>query len=112
MIDKLAAGVVQIQTPIGPRYVMLTFIQRLYFVWVFRHFSVLPHAVLSARQQRMIERICTGQVFAYLPYVDGLDEAPVIGTIERRPVVGTALPPRRPVASESSGLAAEAQQRS
>ena len=47
MIDKLAAGVVQIQTPIGPRYVMLSFLQRIYFVWVFRHFPDLTHAVLS-----------------------------------------------------------------
>ena len=112
MIDKLAAGVVQIQTPIGPRYVMPSFLQRIYFVWVFRNFPVLPHAVLSARQQRMIDRMCSEQVFASLLYVDGLDEAPVIGTIERRPMIGSApLPPRRPLASETNGLAAE-QQRS
>jgi hypothetical protein len=112
MIDKLAAGVVQIQTPIGPRYVMLSFLQRIYFVWVFRHFPVLPHAVLSGRQQRMIERMCSEQVFASLPYVDGLDETPVIGTIERRPVVGPQpLPLRRAVARESSPLPAEARQR-
>ena len=112
MIDKLAAGVVQIQTPIGPRYVMPSFLQRVYFLWVFRHFPVLPHAVLSGRQQRLIDRICSEQVFASLPYVDGLDEAPVIGTVERRPVRGAwPLPSRRPVADERAGLAAEAQQR-
>ena len=112
MIDKLAAGVVQIQTPIGPRYVMPSFLQRVYFLWVFRNFPILPHAVLSRRQQRMIDRMCSEQVFASLPYVEGMDEAPVIGTIERRPAIGSEpLPPRRPVASERSGLAAEAQQR-
>ena len=112
MIDKLAAGVVQVQTPIGPRYLMPSFLQRVYFLWVFRNFTVLPHAVLSGRQQRMIERMCGEQVFASLPYVDGLDEAPVIGTVERRPVIGSeTLPPRRPAASERAGLAAEAQQR-
>ena len=112
MIEKLAAGVVQVQTPIGPRYLMPSFLQRVYFLWVFRNFAVLPHAVLSGRQQRMIDRMCGEQIFASLPYIDGLDETPVIGTIERRPVIGSEpLPPRRPVASERAGLAAEAQQR-
>ncbi len=113
LFDKLAAGVVQIQTPIGPRYVMPSFRQRIYFVWVFRNFPILPHAVLNRRQQRMIDRMCGEQVFASLPYVDGLDESPVIGTIERRPAIGTEpLPPRRPVANDTPRLAAEAQQRS
>jgi hypothetical protein len=112
VIEKLAAGVVQVQTPIGPRYLMLSFPQRIYFLWVFRNFPILPHAVLSQRQQRMIDRMCSEQVFASLPYVDGMDEAPVIGVIEHRPPVGPQpLPPRRPVARESNPLAAEVRQR-
>src|SRR5690348_18054680 len=79
LIDKLAVGVVQVQTPIGPRYIMPSFLQRVYLLWVFRNFPILPHAVLSARQQRMIDRMCSEQVFASLPYVDGMNEAPVIG---------------------------------
>src|ERR1700758_4284896 len=111
VIDKLAAGVVQVQTHIGPRYLLLSFLQRIYFLWVFRNFPILPHAVLSGRQQRMIDRMCGEQVFASLPYVDGMDEAPVIGIIEHRPPVGTSpLPPRRAVASEARGLTAEARQ--
>src|SRR5215471_5229760 len=111
LIDKLAAGVAQVQTSIGPRYVMPSFLQRIYFLWVFRNFPILPHAVLSGRQQKMIDRMCSEQVFASLPYVDGLDEAPVIGTIERRPAIGPQLlPPRRPVAREASPLAAEVRQ--
>ncbi|HWJ46739.1 MAG TPA: hypothetical protein VNS62_03765 [Candidatus Udaeobacter sp.] len=112
LIDKLAAGVVQVQTPIGPRYVMPSFLQRVYLLWVFRNFAILPHAVLSGRQQRMIDRMCSEQVFASLPYVDGLNEAPVIGIIERRPPVGTSpLPPRRAVAGQSAGMTAEVRQR-
>jgi hypothetical protein len=113
LIEKLAAGVVQVQTPIGPRYVVpTTFFQRVYLLWMFRHFPILPHAVLNRRQQRLIDRMCSEQRFASMAYADGMDEAPVIGTIERRPAVGPhALPPRRPAASESSGLAAEARQR-
>jgi|SRR4051794_2806462 len=112
LIEKLAAGVVQVQTPIGPRYVMPSFLQRVYLLWVFRNFPILPHAVLNRRQQRMIDRMCSEQVFASLPYVAGMDEAPVIGMIEHRPPVSSQeLPPRRPAARESA-LPSEARQRS
>jgi hypothetical protein len=110
LIEKLAAGVVRVQTPLGPRYVMPSFIQRIYLLWMFRNFPILPHAVLSGRQQRMIDRMCSQQSFASL-YADTLEELPVIGTIEHRPPVGPEpLPPRRPSASETS-LTAEARQR-
>ena len=113
LIDKLAAGVVQVQTPIGPRYVMPSFSQRVYLLWMFRNFPILPHAVLSRRQQRMIDRMCSEQRFELIAYIDGMDEAPVIGTIEHRPAIGsTQMPPRRPVASEAGALTAEARQRS
>lgn len=111
LIEKLAGGVVRVQTAIGPRYVMPSFLQRLYLVWVFRNFNILPHAVLSRRQQRMIDEMCSQQRFASVLYAGGLDEAPVIGTIEHRPPLAPdSLPPRRPAARESS-LAAEARQR-
>lgn len=113
LIDKLAAGVVQVQTPIGPRYVMPSFRQRVYLLWVFRNFPILPHAVLNGRQQRMIDRMCSEQRFASMAYADGMDEAPVIGTVEHRPLIGPEhLPARRPPRSENSqGLPAEARQR-
>jgi hypothetical protein len=112
-IEKLMAGVVQVQTPIGPRYLMpSSFFQRVYLLWMFRNFAILPHAVLSARQQRLIERMCGEQTFASMAYVEGMDEVPVIGTIERRPVIQPSpLPPRRPAASESGRMAAEVRQR-
>ena len=113
-IEKLADGVVQVQTPIGPRYLMPSFLQRVYFLWMFRHFPILPHAVLSNGQQRMIDRLCSEQRFVSMAYADGMEDAPVIGTVERRPKMGLdALPPRRPAVSESTGgLAAEVRQRS
>lgn len=111
-IEKLAAGVVQVQTPIGPRYVMPSFLQRVYLLWMFRNFPILPHAVLSKRQQALIDRMCSEQNFAWMPYADGTYEAPILGTIEHRPpVAADQVPLRRPAASESS-LAAEARQRS
>jgi hypothetical protein len=113
LIDQLAAGVVKVQTPIGPRYVMPSLFQRVYLLWMFRNFPILPHAVLSGRQQRMIDRMCSEQRFASMAYADGMEEVPVIGTIEHRPPVGAdQLPPRRPVASEnSSSVVAEVRQR-
>src|SRR5579872_4385734 len=113
-IEKLAEGVVQVQTPIGPRYLMPSFLQRVCFLWMFRHFAILPHAVLSGGQQRMIDRLCSEQRFVSMAYADGLEDAPVIGTVERRLKMGPdSLPPRRPALSENSGgLAAEVRQRS
>ena len=111
-IDKLADGVVRVQTPIGPRYVMPSFSQRMYLLWMFRNFPILPHAVLSGRQQRMVDRLCMEQPFESMAYnSDGMEEAPVIGTIERRPANGASeLPPRRPSASETaSSMPVEAQ---
>ena len=113
LIDKLAAGVVQVQTPLGPRYVLPSFSQRVYFLWMFRHFPILPHAVLSRRQQRMIDRMCSEQRFESVAYVDHMEEAPIIGTVERRPpITSESASRRRSVASErAAGLAAEARQR-
>jgi hypothetical protein len=102
LIEKLAAGVVQVQTPIGPRYVMPSFLQRVYLLWMFRNFPILPHAVLSRRQQRMIDRMCSEQSFASIAYTDALEEAPVIGTVEHRPpIAAESWPLRRPASSES-----------
>jgi hypothetical protein len=115
-IEKLSDGVVQVQTPIGPRFLMPSFLQRVYFVWMFRHFPILPHAVLSTGQQRLIDRLCSEQRFVSMAYADGMDDAPVIGTVERRPSMKMgpdSFPPRRPVASEGpAGLPAEIRQRS
>jgi len=112
LIDKLAAGVVQVQTPIGPRYVVPSFLQRVYLLWMFRNFPILPHAVLSRRQQRMIDRMCSEQRFASMAYVDHMDEAPVIGTVERRPPITTNETLRRPPVSDGAVAVVEARQRS
>lgn len=114
-IEKLSEGVVQVQTPIGPRYLMPSFFQRLYFLWMFRHFPILPVAVLSRGQRGMIDRLCSEQRFVSMAYASGTEDAPVIGTVERRTQPGAhSLPPRRAVVSENhaGGLAAEARQRS
>lgn len=114
-IDKLAYGVVRIVTPIGPRYIELTFRQRVFFLWVFRHFNKLPQQVLSPRQQRVIDALCADQVFrAQSARVPG---PPILGTLERLPVVRVEdTSPRRPTtnpthASAVSQLVVDVQQR-
>ena len=97
-IDKLAAGVVRILTPIGPRYISLTFPQRVYFLWIFRHFDKLPQQVLSERQQRFIDQLCVEHRFISLP--SSMEEAPIIGTLERLPPMQVEeAPQKRPAAS-------------
>lgn len=105
MIDKLAAGVVRIITPIGPRYIELTFWQRVYFLWIFRYFDKLPQQVLNGRQQRLIDSLCVEQKFISLRST--IDQAPLIGTLERVPLkqVEEAVP-KRPVASVTEAAAA------
>lgn len=96
LMEKLAAGVLRVQTAIGPRYLVPSWPQRAYLMWMFRNFNVLPHTVLSRRQQHMIDRLCSEQRFASVVYTDVMDEAPIIGTVERRPAGFEDLPPRRP----------------
>ena len=115
LINKLAAGVIQVQTPIGPRYLVpSSFLQRVYLVWMFRHFPILPHAVLSRWQRQMVDRMCSEQRFISRAYSDGMNEVPVIGTVESRPLLSAyQLSPRQAATGEATGaLQAEARQRS
>jgi hypothetical protein len=111
-INKLADGVVRIITPVGPRYIRLTFSQRAYFLWIFRHFDKLPQQVLSERQQRFIDALCVDHRFISLPST--IDETPVIGTLERIPLIQIEeRPAKRSVASvkEVPPMVADLQQR-
>lgn len=97
-IDKLADGVLQIDTLIGPRFVRLTFKQRAYLIWMFRNFSSLPQQVLSQREQRFIDRVCEENGFTSMPGPDL-----VIGRIESRVVAQPdPLLTRKPVASAAA----------
>jgi len=102
-IEKLADGVLQVDTPIGARYVQPSFLERGYLLWIFRNFHSLPQQVLSPRQQQLIDRLCQEQIFVAVA-VGGLDK-PVIGRIENRSAVQPpVLPARRPVSSATSPL--------
>jgi hypothetical protein len=86
-IEKLEIGVLRVLTPLGPRYVQPSFWQRVYLLWLFRHFHTLPYLVLSRRQQRLIDDMCAEQRFVSVAYGDGRGEPAVLGTVERAPLV-------------------------
>ena len=114
-IEKLAVGVVQVQTPIGPRYLIPSFPQRVYLLWIFRNFHTLPAGVLSRGQQRRIERMCMKYGFVSQFGPNPGEEFAVLGTLEQRPLAMESLPLKRPAASVRPGVSpvvADAQQQS
>jgi len=64
--EKLFRGVLRVLTPLGPRYIKLSLAQRIYLLWVFRHFKVLPLQVLTPRQRRVIDALCVEPHFVGL----------------------------------------------
>jgi hypothetical protein len=87
MIEKLFSGVLCMLTPLGPRYINPSLSQRIYLMWLFRNFPTLPPQVLSLRQQRLIDGLCHEHGFVSLTLQNGLVDAPVLGTLERRPAL-------------------------
>jgi hypothetical protein len=85
-IEKLFAGVLRVLTPLGARYINPTLAQRIYLLWIFRHFKILPLQVLTPRQRRVIDAICVEPRF--VPFTDANGwESPILGTLERRPPI-------------------------
>jgi hypothetical protein len=114
-IDKISVGVLRVQTPVGPRYIRPELPQRLYLLWIFRHFQMLPLQVLSQRQQRLIDALCSQRRFVAAPQMNGVEDAPLLGTVDWRPRAEEALPPSPPstgVRALAARVAAGAQHRS
>jgi hypothetical protein len=101
-IEKLFFGVLRVLTPLGPRYLKPSFGQRLYLLWVFRNFEALPVKVLTSRQRRFVETMWAQDRFVSFGF--GVDDAPLLGTLEQRPPVSEATPPRRPVRAVSDAV--------
>ena len=109
-MEKLAAGVVRVVTPIGPRFIELSFWQRCYFLWIFRNFDTLPQQVLKPRERRIIDQLCVEKRFVSLSH---LSDAPVIGTLERIPAAHVEdMPGERIAEAGAIPLAADGQHRS
>lgn len=112
-MEKLSNGVLRILTPLGPRYIQPTFWQRVRLLWTFRNFEVLPLQVLKPSEQRLIEDLCADHRFVSLA-TNVLEDAPILGTLERRPPVEVErLPERKPSAGEvATPFAADVRQQS
>jgi hypothetical protein len=85
---KLRWGVLRLMTPVGPRYVKPSFWERVYLLWVFRHFQVLPQNVLSRRAHTLIEDLCMRQHSGEHGFLYAITDQPIIGTVERVPQFG------------------------
>ena len=83
-IEKLTGGVLELETPIGPRYLQPSFMERALLLWTFRHFCSLPQSVLRPWERRLVERLWSDNKFVSLTAPGTLDR-PVIGKLERRP---------------------------
>jgi hypothetical protein len=86
-IEKLLDGVLCVRTPLGPRYVRPSFLQRAYLLWIFRNFQVLPAKVLTLRQQMRIENMLAEHGFISVLGPNGATDVPILGTLEQRPPV-------------------------
>lgn len=104
-IEKLVSGVIQLDTPIGPRYLQPSIAERALLMWTFRNFPSLPQQVLRASERRLIDRLCAENRFVSLSGIERYDY-PVIGRVERRaPAPLEALPERKPASSASAAVA-------
>jgi hypothetical protein len=106
-IEKLADGVLELDTPIGPRYIQPNFLQRAYLIWTFRNFFSLPQQVLLPWERRLIDRLWSENRFVSLTTA-GASDRPVIGRIERRAPTqapSEVLPVRKPVAASNPAVA-------
>jgi hypothetical protein len=109
-IEKLADGVLELDTPIGPRYVQPNLVQRAYLIWTFRNFFSLPQQVLRPWEQRLIDRLCSDNRFVSLSSAGAQDRS-VIGRVERRtPPHAEILPLRKPVVASQSAVAEQSQE--
>ncbi len=84
-IDKLLGGVLELETPIGPRFLDLNFLERVCLLWTFRHFGSLPQQVLRSSELRLIERLTNENRFLSKSAI-GANDRPVIGRVERQHV--------------------------
>jgi hypothetical protein len=99
-IEKLTRGVLELDTPIGPRYVQPNLLQRAYLIWTFRNFFSLPQPVLLPWERRLIDHLWSENRFVSLSAAS-MPDKPVIGRIERRaPALAEVLPIRKPPVRE------------
>ncbi len=103
-IEKLTDGVIELDTPIGSRYVQPNLVERAYLIWTFRNFFSLPQQVLRPWERRLIDRLWSENRFVSLTAAGAADR-PVIGRIERRAAAkAEVVPIRKPVSGSKSAV--------
>jgi hypothetical protein len=109
-IEKLSDGVIELDTPIGPRYVQPNLLERAYLIWTFRNFFSLPHQVLRPWERRLIDRLWNEDRFVSSAAV-GSQDRPVIGRVERRAAPkAEVVPIRKPVSGSTSAVAEQSRE--
>jgi hypothetical protein len=115
LMEKLSIGVLRVMTPAGPRYIKPTLSRRVYLLWMFRHFDALPLKVLSRRQQRLVDDLCSQRRFVPAPNPHG-DDTPILGTVDWQPQMeeqeATSRRPNTAVRAAVTRLASVTQNRS
>src|SRR5205814_8470689 len=89
VLQKIRTGLLELRTPSGLLYVSPTFSQRLYLLWIFRHFHSLSRRVLGRRQQEFIDKL--SQTAVILEH--HVARVSIIGAVES---VGNITPRTRP----------------
>ncbi len=98
-IEKLSRGVLELDTPMGRRYVQPNLGQRAYLLWTFRNFLSLPQQVLRPQERRLIDRLWNENRFVSLATA-GASERPIIGRVEQQMAMqAEVVPIRKPAAS-------------
>jgi hypothetical protein len=105
-IEKLAHGVLVLDTPIGPRYLQPNFLERALLTWTFRNFSSLPQEVLRAHERRLIDRLWNENRFVSLS-ISGANDRTVIGRVERRALAKVEVIAERKRVASSPALTGE-----
>jgi hypothetical protein len=82
VFEKLARGVLELETAIGPRYLQPRFFERALLIWTFRNFEMLPQQVLHGFERNLIDRLCSENRF--VAPVSSRAGMAIIGRIERR----------------------------
>jgi len=109
-IEKLAHGILELDTPSGPRYLQPSFLERAALVWTFRNFFSLPQQVLRQRERRLIDRLWNENRFVSISAM-GAPDLPIIGRIERHALATVAvMPPRKPMATSQSPIAEQSRE--
>ncbi len=82
LVHKLCVGVLHVSTPDGVRCIPLDRSERLLFLWVFRHFRVLPEIVLGQRSLQLIHQLVNERPLQRCSCVHPADRDAIIGTVE------------------------------